>query len=173
MENATKALLIAAGVLMGMMILSLGVALFYSLNGYIEDTQQTMEENSLSRFNTQFFKYVNMQPDEHGVLQETFKLTIQDIITVANLAYENNKQLGIPDAVDESIYNENNDYVTVNATLHAEDGSTQTIKHLEQKVDTDVAEWLSTYISDIGYECATSDIKISETTGRVYEINFK
>ena len=68
MENATKALLIAAGVLIGMMILSLGVALFYALNGYIEDTQQTMEENALSRFNTQFLKYVNMQPDEHGAL---------------------------------------------------------------------------------------------------------
>lgn len=173
MENATKALLIAAGVLIGMMILSLGVALFYALNGYIEDTQQTMEENALSRFNTQFLKYVNMQPDEHGALQETFTLTIQDIITVANLAYENNKQLGIPDNVDESIYNENNDYVTVNATLHRQDGSTHTIKHLEQNVDEKAAEWLSTYISDIGYECATSDVQISAITGRVYEINFK
>ena len=78
MENATKAMLIAAGVLIGMMILSLGVALFSELNSYVETSNEQIKFNEQNSFNTQFTKYANMD------------LTIQDIVTVANLAHENN-----------------------------------------------------------------------------------
>ena len=43
MENAVKALLIAAGVLIGVMVLSLGVALFSSLSEFSVNTQKQIE----------------------------------------------------------------------------------------------------------------------------------
>ena len=54
MEDATKALLMAAGVLIGLMILSLGVSLFSSMNAYTDIKQQQIEENGLQQFNEQF-----------------------------------------------------------------------------------------------------------------------
>lgn len=79
MENATKAMLMAAGTLIGVMILSLGVALYSELQSYVESSQEIIEFNEQRAFNTQFTNYENRG-----------NLTIQDIITAANLAYESN-----------------------------------------------------------------------------------
>ena len=46
MENATQALLIGAGVLVGILILSLGVALMNIIGGYAANTQSQIDENS-------------------------------------------------------------------------------------------------------------------------------
>lgn len=85
MENATKALLIAAGVLIGVMILSLAVALYSELDAYVESSNERIEFNELNAFNTQFTKYINYLGAD-----KQFDLTIQDVVTAANLAYENN-----------------------------------------------------------------------------------
>ena len=85
MENATKALYIAAGVLMGIMILSLGVILFSSLQSYIDEYKEEIEFNELNTFNNKYQKYVATEQN----------LTIQDIITVAGLAYEDNSSFNI------------------------------------------------------------------------------
>ena len=45
MENATKALLIAAGVLIGIMVISLGVSLYVSLGSYVDSTKEQLELN--------------------------------------------------------------------------------------------------------------------------------
>ena len=85
MENATKALYIAAGVLMGIMILSLAVMLFSSLQSYVEEYKSQIEFNELNTFNNRYQKYV----DTGGTL------TIQDIVTVAGMAYEDNSSYNI------------------------------------------------------------------------------
>mgnify|MGYP004480153315 CR=1 FL=1 len=87
MENATKALLIAAGVLIGMLILSLGVYLYYSIGVYVERAQEQIAIQELDKFNTQFYNY-------QAVENEIF--SFQDVITAANLAYENNKKYDFP-----------------------------------------------------------------------------
>ena len=51
MENAVKALLIAAGVLIGVMVLSLGITLFDSLSEYSVDTQKQIDANARQKFN--------------------------------------------------------------------------------------------------------------------------
>ena len=43
MENAAKALLIASGVMIGIMILSLGISLYTSMSGYVESMQEGQE----------------------------------------------------------------------------------------------------------------------------------
>ena len=186
MENATKALFIVTGVLIGMMILSLGVALYLSLQGYISDTQDTMNQNATSAFNTQFLKYINMQLDNSGDIigpggkkyKEDFKLRIQDIITAANIAYQNNIEHNANlSSLSDTDYNENNLYVTINATFYFKDeygnDDSVTIKHIETQVNEKASEWLSKYTLDYQYKCFNTDVKISEATGRVYEITFK
>lgn len=78
MENAAKALYIAAGVLIAIMVLSLGAVLYASLQGYINSTNQQIRFNEVNGFNAKFMDYLDRD------------LNIQDVITVANIAYENN-----------------------------------------------------------------------------------
>ena len=93
MEDASRALLIAAGVFIGVMILSLGVFLFNSLNQFTESTQERMDQNAVSKFNNQFLAYVDNP-----------SLRIQDVITVANMASENNANYGVENESDGNNY---------------------------------------------------------------------
>ena len=178
MENATKALLMAAGVLVGIMILSLGVYLYSSLSEYVSENQEQMELNANNKFNTQFLKYINMIEDTSGTYSINgkkykldFKLTIQDVITVSNLAYENNIEYGLS-AGEIANANEKSLYVKVTAPVRDNNGIIKTVTSLESDINTMGSTWLS---NDNGYEykCTQSDIKISPITGRVYEINFR
>ena len=55
MENATKALLMAAGVLIGIVILSLGVYLYGTIGNYVQMSQEEMNNQALIKFNTKFY----------------------------------------------------------------------------------------------------------------------
>ena len=79
MENASNALLMAAGVLIGIMILSIGVFLFVDFSGTSREIQDTISSNQLQQFNNQFTIYADRDD-----------LTIYDVISVANLAAQNN-----------------------------------------------------------------------------------
>lgn len=80
MENASKALLMAAGVLMGMMILSLAVYLFANFGGTSSQIHDNAETNQLNQFNSEFTSYVGKD-----------NVTIHDVISMANLATQNNQ----------------------------------------------------------------------------------
>ncbi len=79
MENASKALLMAAGVLIGMLIVSLAVYLFVSFGMTSAEIHKKQEQQQLEQFNAQFTSYLGKD-----------SITVYDIITVANLAKENN-----------------------------------------------------------------------------------
>ncbi len=79
MENASKALLMAASILIGMLILSLAVYLFISFGSTSSELHKQKEEQQLQQFNSQFTSYVGKEGS-----------TIYDVVTVANLATENN-----------------------------------------------------------------------------------
>lgn len=164
MENATKALIIAAGVLIGIMILSLGVYLYYALGGYMTSTQEQLEANAKNKFNTQFLKYINVSGGDID-----HELTIQDVITAANLANQNNTQHGLTVA-DAG---ENSYYVTVNANLNGL-GMKRNLEN-ENAADmlADAVNHAGTSGSNYTYECRSEDIVFSNVTGRVIEITFK
>lgn len=153
MENATKALLIAAGVLIGVMILSLAVALYSELDAYVESSNEKIEFNELNAFNTQFTKYINYIGGE-----KQFDLTIQDVVTAANIAYENNLD-----------YNATVDLRGNPSTLYVAiylDG---------RSIENDIHEKTSNLLTDnLGktYKCGGSDVKYSQATGRIYEVYF-
>ena len=144
MENAANALLIAAGVLVGVMILSLGIGLYTSLAQYAEKTQTDMATTEVQQFNEQYIKYINYSGDT-----KEFTLTIHDVVTAASTAYENNLNDGY--------------YVTVNLQGYP--------SNLEQRINVETTKILEEGLN-MEYKCTIEDVKINPNTGRVYEINF-
>ncbi len=88
MENASNALIMAAGVLIGILILSLAVYLFADFGRTAADINSQNEQQELIKFNTRFSAYEGREG-----------LTIYDVITVASYANENN--LYYNDSLDE------------------------------------------------------------------------
>lgn len=80
MENASKALLMAGGVLIGILILSLAVYLFASFGAESRRIQKQVDSNQLVQYNAQYTIYEGRED-----------ITIYEIISVANLAKENNE----------------------------------------------------------------------------------
>lgn len=79
MENASNALIIAGGVLIGILIISLAVYLFVDFGSTSAEINKQNEEQQLIQFNTKFTSYQGRED-----------LTIYDVVTVAGYAKENN-----------------------------------------------------------------------------------
>lgn len=80
MENASNALIIAAGVLIGVLILSLAVYLFASFGEDAASIQALTQSNQLQQYNARFNVYVGRND-----------ITIYQIVSLANLAREINE----------------------------------------------------------------------------------
>lgn len=160
MENAVKALYMAAGVLIGIMILSLAVVLFSSLQGYMEETNKQIMFNEVTRFNAKYTKYVDTE------------LTIQDIITVAGEAYENNKSYNIdPSKWDES---PNSLYIAIylddtEKSIDKKMGENNEIVRLLNEGTTVGGN--STKIKK--YKCSNNSVEYSGNTGRIISMKFE
>lgn len=173
MENATKALLIVAGVLVGVMILSLGVFLYTSLGSYITETKEQMEITATDQFNVQFTKYINMTADPSGAInvggqryRKDFNLTIQDVITVANLAYQNNFENELTDPSQN--YDTTTYYVSVDAWING-----SVVHNIEKNINANSPIYLSsTQNQTHEYRCFNVNVEFSETTGHVCKITF-
>lgn len=81
MENASKALIMAAGVLIGILVLSLGVFLFADFGATSREIYSEVESHQLVEYNTQYTIYSGRKD-----------ITIYEIISVANLAKQNNDE---------------------------------------------------------------------------------
>ena len=151
MENAVKALYIAAGVLMAVMVLSLAAVLYSSLQSYVEDTNKQIQYTQVDSFNTEYLNYVNSNDGK--------VLTIQDVISAASSAYENN-------------YNKNPDTSQWKAgpsTLYVQvllNG-----RRIDQTINENMVSLLERN-KDTKFSCKASDVLIGDSTGQVYGINF-
>lgn len=92
MENASKALIMAAGVLIGVLIISLAVYLFADFGSTSAEINKQNEQQKIVQFNSQFTSY----EDEEG---KTW--TIYDVITVTGYARENNEYY--KDSIDDQV----------------------------------------------------------------------
>lgn len=81
MENASKALIMAGGILIAILVMSLFVYLIVSFGATSDKIHDQNAQTQITEFNAQFTKY-----------QGRTNITIYDIVSVANLARENNKQ---------------------------------------------------------------------------------
>lgn len=80
MENASKALVIAAGVLLGIMVLSMGVLLRVTLQGTADTYIATLDANEIKKYNSNF-----------TVFEGREDITPQEIVTVISFAREKNR----------------------------------------------------------------------------------
>lgn len=80
MENATKALLIAATVLIAVLILSVGIYVFNHYMGFAYENEENRAKQALIQYNTKFEKYIDKS------------LTMQDVYTIVNLAKDYNER---------------------------------------------------------------------------------
>ena len=82
MENASKALVMAGGVLISILVASFMIFVLRKAGSMSAEYDIQMSDNELAKFNSQFEAYAR---DNN---------TFFDVITVANLAYDNNKKNG-------------------------------------------------------------------------------
>lgn len=81
MENATKALLIAAGVLIAVMVISAGIYLFVNYSEVVYQHDKNKAAQAQVQYNNKFEKFVDKE------------LTPQDVITIVNLAKDYNNRI--------------------------------------------------------------------------------
>ena len=157
MENAAKALLMAGGVLIGILILTLAAYLFASFGGTSQMIQDRISQGSLDQFNNKFVSYQSKQ------------CTIYDVLTIVNYANEFNEK-------NEFTEEDENYYIKVT-------GPNDISNNLEIKdIETDIKNNGGKYGSTINageidakfelkkYKCI---ITINDMTERVNKIVFE
>lgn len=109
MENGSKALIMAAEVLLGVMIISLGVYVFNMFGEYSKDMNERLTDSQIAEFNYQYLKYYGESINDEGD-KEPIKCTIHDIASIANLAQKNNSFYQVE---DEEKYSQNSAYIQI------------------------------------------------------------
>ncbi len=81
MENASKALIISAEILLGVLLLTLMVYAFHAMGSFSDTIDKNIETKNVAEFNTKFERFQNKD------------LTAQDIVTMINLAKQHNEKM--------------------------------------------------------------------------------
>ena len=96
MENASKALLIAGGVLLMILLLSFAMFMVRRIGSQSNDLYVELSQSKIDEFNQSFFNYEisndNVKLDKHG--KPINALRIQDVVSILNLAstYNNSQK---------------------------------------------------------------------------------
>ena len=164
MENASKALLMAAGVLMGMMILSLAVYLFASFAGTSSEIHANIEQNQINQFNSQFTSYVGKD-----------NVTIHDVVSMAKLATQNNQNYEFTHRSAADVTG-NDRYISVlcnNVSIELGYIETQTAEQRKNQMETHFNDLISNDLSFVnanGLPKYNVQVQISDVTKRVYKV---
>ena len=154
MENASKALIMAGGMLIGILILTLAAYLFITFGYQASKVGDRVKEQQIEKFNS-----------DYNVYAESDNITIYDVITVANRArtdynYITVSLIGSPSSPIDSKYKNlescSDDY---QALLEADRGKIT-------KPDVDVGKYL------VKYTCKTEEIEYNEE-GRITKVVFR
>ncbi len=152
MENASKALIMAASVLIGILILSLAVFLFSDFAATSDRIHKEVKQTQDDQFNAQFTSFAVKEDNN-----------IYDIITAVNLAKSNNTKYELTTS-DEGNY-----YITINMNKGTN------ISNLEKLSESRINMLLQDELNALNggalpsYSC---QVRISEITGLVKEVKF-
>lgn len=165
MENATKAILMAAEVLVGIMIISIGVYLFQEMGSYSAETTQDMEATQIAQFNEQFLKYYGTITtfDDNGNVEYhgPRPCTIHDIVGLANLAKQTNERNGYVDVVENhptDSPSDNSSYIQISLNS----STSGTIRNVEDLSEEEIIELIKE--NDTEITGSSADIKYFECT---------
>ena len=171
MENAAKALTMAAEVLIGVMIISVGVYLFQNFANYSRENYQKMEDTQIAEFNQQFIKFYGKNENR------SIECTIHDIVGIANLAKQYNYQNNVE---NESGASDATSYIQVKLKVNSSIYGSYTNDHLEKSTPGTLTNLIKKYdlAKDINgnktevlyFNCV--NYTINNTTKRVNSIQF-
>ena len=123
MENASKALLIGAGILVAMLILFIAVRMFTSASQVTEVYQSKEVSSEVATFNANFTRFIGAVVKDDELTNQNYA-KIHDLVSVANFAWNyNNKMVMNP--------------------LNPEDPNDQRIVHVNLKLNGDRAPQLN------------------------------
>lgn len=103
MENASKALIMAGAILIGVLLLALMVYFFSVASGLRGAYSKNVNNTRITEFNTKFTKY-NITETEYKNSVDKSYVTIRDIVTLANYAKEFNDEMQSTDFGYISVY---------------------------------------------------------------------
>lgn len=99
MENASKALLIAGAMLLLILVLTFSVYLVRLIGGQTSELYSDMEQSKIDEFNQKFFNYDGRGTKKDSEGKWINPLTIQDVVSIINLAKDNNQNSKFPTTV--------------------------------------------------------------------------
>ena len=137
MENASKALLIAASVLIVILLIAMGVRVLNSTSGTVDSTESTMVSAEVAQFNNKFMGYFGNNKGKAETMA-LINLIIshnssseRDVIVTAKIhKYKGPTGTLIRDNNTYS-YNSNDEFITLLNKVSKTEGSIFTIKSLE------------------------------------------
>lgn len=150
MENASKALIMAVSIILGIMIITFLCFVFGMLKNYNSKNMAQIEETETARFNKEFFKYY-----ENG--KDVIKVTVHDIISISNFVKENNLKYDVKEATQNSYY------VTIDVYTKSE--KIYNFEKINQDEYTNFLEQNKTF------KC--SEIRINKITKRVEYVKYE
>ncbi len=120
MENASKALLMAGGVLIAILILTVVVILFNTYGQLAPTYEKELEENEIKKFNNNFTKFEGRED-----------ITIQEIVSLTNFAkqYEQETEIGIEVIFSATDLTEKDEEYLINLIKDNSVNGDGTIKH--------------------------------------------
>ena len=149
MENAAKALIMAAGVLIAMLMLTVFMYMYTRMRESTSDIYSALTEPEIAKFNQKFLAY-----EGRGVDGKNY-MNIQDVVTLINLVKNNN--LSDKSLTKISFYLDDN---PINIDDYDYVGNLETEKDKE-------------YICEFNYGRTTEGIYINPETKLVERINIK
>lgn len=178
MENASKALIMAGSVLIGVLILTLFVYLFRTMGEYAASAERDRAQTQIEMFNANFTKFVGETVYEGEVDGVAKTCTMHDVVTVANFAKQTNQALGYETEQD---YSDGSNYIQVDFLV-----PNYRKEHLESSIEDEYKELLRNQdlnykaipepqaIGGIRYETRkyTCELIFSSESGRVIYVKF-
>lgn len=164
MENASKALLMAASVLIGILVISLAVYLFVSFGSTSAEVHKQNAAQQIAQFNSQFTSY------------EEKKCTIYDVVSIASLATENNSYYELTGPATGK-----DNYISVYISglpgFNSIEGNSNNKRDYDKMIQTDLQQNMQDKTDEEGnkyralaeYQCK---VDISSTTERVWKVTF-
>lgn len=150
MENASKALIMAVSIILGIMIVTFLCFVFGMVKNLNSKNMTQIEETETAKFNEEFFKYY-----ENG--KDIIKVTSHDIISISNFVKENNSKYDLKEATQNSYY------VTIDVYTKSE-----RIYNFEKSNQDEYSIFLE---QNRIFKC--SEIKINKTTKRVEYVKYE
>lgn len=148
MENASKALIISAEILIGILLLSFMVFAFRSMGMFSQTVEEGIQMKNVQQFNAQFTTFEGRKD-----------LTAQEVITLGNLAKEYNK-------TEEGKLT--NNQIKVRAT-----GIESKYTNVQAMKEEDTYEFIQSYTITKKATFTCNSITYQQNTGKVSRIEIK